>query len=70
MLKETNEFNNLIKNPEKLKCVKWKCRFYHESDNYFETCQLISRIVCKIAKLVEELECLNDLEELIKSNQK
>ena len=72
----------------KLKCIKWKCRFYHESDNYFETCQLISKyilldycyglsevpnkkeiIVCKIANLVEELECLNGLEELIRNNQ-
>jgi len=26
-------------------------------------------IVCKIAKLVEELDCLNELEKLIKSNQ-
>ena len=29
----------------KLKCIKWNCKFYHESDNYFETCQLISKYV-------------------------
>ena len=72
----------------KLKCIKWNCKFYHESDNYFETCQLISKYVlldncyglseipnkkeeltCKIAKLVSELEYLNELEELIRNNQ-
>ena len=72
----------------KLKCIKWNCKFYHESDNYFETCQLISKYVlldncyglseipnkkeeltCKIAKLVSELEYLNELEELIENNQ-
>jgi len=72
----------------KLKCIKWNCKFYHESDNYFETCQLISKYVlldncyglseipnkkeeltCKIAKLVNELEYLNELKELIGNNQ-
>jgi len=71
-----------------LKCIKEKCPYYHNSDDYFETCQLISKyvlldncygiseisnkkeiIVCKIAKLIEELECLNRLENLIKNNQ-
>ena len=76
------------KDSTKLKCIKWNCRFYHESDNYFEVCQLVSKyvlldncygiseipnkkeiIVCKIANLVKELDCLNELEELIRNNQ-
>ena len=73
----------------KIKCIKELCKFYYDSDdNYFETCQLISKYVlldncyglseipnkkeeltCKIAKLVSELEYLNELEELIDNNQ-
>jgi hypothetical protein len=28
-----------------LKCIKENCRYYFSSDNYFETCQLISKKV-------------------------
>jgi len=49
----------------KLKCIKWNCKFYHESDNYFETCQLISKYVLldncyglsEIPNKKEELTC-------------
>ena len=81
---EENESNETTK----LKCIKEKCPYYHNSDDYFETCLLISKyvlldscygiseipnikeiIVCKIAKLIEEIYYLNELEELIKDNQ-
>ena len=78
-----------VKQMNKIKCIKELCKFYYDSDdNYFETCQLISKYVlldncyglseipnkkeeltCKIAKLVSELEYLNELEELIDNNQ-
>lgn len=71
-----------------LKCIKNKCFCYFESDQYFETCYLISKrvlldrcygidkipnkreeIVCKIAKLTQELDKLDGLENLIRNNQ-
>jgi len=73
---------------EELKCIKEKCKFYFNSDNYMETCYLISKymlldkcfglmeipakkeeLICQIAKLVEELNELEGLENLIKNNQ-
>lgn len=71
-----------------LKCIKEKCFCYFQSDNYYETCKLISKymlldkcfglmeipakkeeLICKIAKLVEELNELEGLENLIRKNQ-
>lgn len=71
-----------------LKCIRGKCDYFFSSDNYFETCQLISKyvltdkcyglaeipnkkeeIICKIAKLTEELNRFDELENLIKENQ-
>jgi len=57
--KESKEKTN------KLKCIRWECKFYHESDNYFETCQLISKYVLldncyglsEIPNKKEELTC-------------
>lgn len=71
-----------------LKCIKDKCKMYWSSDEYFETCYLISKrvlldkcfglaeipnrkdeIICKIAKLTQELTELEGLENLIRNNQ-
>lgn len=71
-----------------LKCIRDKCFCHFSSDDYFETCYLISKrvlldqcyglteipnkkeeIICKIAKLTEELNRLDELEKFIKENQ-
>ena len=50
---------------KKMKCIKHKCPYYFESDNYFEVCQLVSKYcivgncigVNAIKPKMEELAC-------------
>lgn len=77
-----------MNNSNNLKCIKDNCSKYFCSDNYYETCYLLSKrvlldrcygiaeipnkkeeIICKIAKLTEKLNNLNELEKLIRENQ-
>ncbi len=49
----------------KLKCLKDKCKFYFESDKYFEVCQLVSKYciagdcigINEIKSKMEEIAC-------------